>query len=137
MHRELFHQNMGEMARRRPTGIRSYGRSWQRPGGDAGPLACSASANSNVLAGSWLGEVRAAARSLVYRRENLKVVSFATNSRAIMAIWAAGAGALSRPALAGPAGKSFTIILTISGIPAVGVCPQAAGRLADGCGQPR
>ena len=32
MHRELFHPNMGEMARRRPTGIRSYGRSWQRPG---------------------------------------------------------------------------------------------------------
>jgi hypothetical protein len=38
-----------------------YGRSWQRPGGDVGPLACSAPANSNVLAGFLTGEVRAAA----------------------------------------------------------------------------
>jgi len=86
--------------------------------------------------GSWLGEIRGGGRSPVHRRENLKVVSFAANSRATMAIWAAGVGALSRPPLAGPAGKSLTIILAIFRNSAVSVFPQAAGRLADGCGQP-
>jgi len=105
--------NMGETARRRPTGIRPLRQVLAAPGGDAGPLARSAPANSNVLARFLAGEVRAAARSPVHRRENLKVVSFAANSRATMAIWAAGVGALSRPPLAGPAGKSFTIILAI------------------------
>lgn len=71
----------------------------------------------------------AAARSPVHSRENLKVVSFAANSRVTMAIWAAGVGALPRPPLARPSGKSFTIILAISGIPAVSIFPQA-GRLA-------
>jgi hypothetical protein len=81
--------------------------------GDAGPLARSAPTNSNVLARFLAGEVRGGGPFPVHRRENLKVVSFAANSRAIMAIWAAGVGALSRPPLAGPAGKSFTIILAI------------------------
>jgi hypothetical protein len=45
---------------------------------------------------------------------------------------AAGAGALPPPPLAGTAGKSFAIILAISGIPAVSVFPQRADRLADG-----
>lgn len=54
------------------------------PGGDAGLLACSAPANSNVLARFLAGEVRGGGPPPAHRRENLKVVSFAANSRAIM-----------------------------------------------------
>src|SRR5882724_4309103 len=108
-----FHPNMGETARRWPTGIRPYGRSSQRPGvtPDHWPVPRRRTRMSWRVPG-W-AKYGAAARSLVYRRENLKVVSFAANSRATMAIWGAGVGALSRPPLAGPAGKSFTIILAI------------------------
>jgi hypothetical protein len=49
---------MGETARRPADRNSPYGRSWQRPGVDVGPLACSAPATSNVLARFLAGEVR-------------------------------------------------------------------------------
>ena len=56
-------------------------------GGDAGPLACGAPANSNVLVGFLAGR-RTGRRHLpcTLSYENLKVVSFAVSSRATMAI---------------------------------------------------
>ena len=43
-----------------------------------------------------------------------------------MAIWAAGVGAPPGHPLARPSGKSFTMIVAISGIPAVSVVAQRA-----------
>ena len=129
LHRELFSPNTGDTTRNLPTGIRPYGRSWQRPGvtpdhwpAGAGELECPGGVPGWAKYGS-------AARSPVHLRENLKVVSFAANSQATMAIWAAGVGAPPGHPLARPSGKSFTIILAISGIPAVSVFAQPA-RLA-------
>jgi hypothetical protein len=113
MHREPFSPNTGDTTRNLPTGIRPYGRSWQRPG--VTPDHWPADAGELEFPGGVPGWAKygAAARSPAHRRENLKVVSFAANSRATMTIWAAGVGALPRLPLAGPAGNSFTIILAI------------------------
>ncbi len=71
----------------------------------------------------------AAARSPVHSRENLKVVSFAANSRVTMAIWAAGAGALPGHLSPGRPESHSRLSSPFSGIPAVSIFPQA-GRLA-------
>ena len=63
MHRESFSPNTGDTTRNLPTGIRPYGRSWQRPGVTPGHWPA-APANPNVLGSSWLGEVRGGARPL-------------------------------------------------------------------------
>jgi hypothetical protein len=93
------------------------------PEGDAGLLACSAPAKSNVLAGLLAGEVRADGHSSLHRRENLKVVSFAANSRTTMAIWAAGVAHC--PGHLSPTRPESHLRLSspFSGIPAVSVFP--------------
>jgi hypothetical protein len=102
------------------------------PGGDAGPLACGAPANSNVLAGFLAG--RSTGRRPVppiSHCENLKVVSFAANSRGP---WQSGPsesahcpGHLS----AGRPESHSRLSSPFSGIPAASVFPQA-GRPARG-----
>jgi hypothetical protein len=117
-------------------GIRPYGRSWQRPGGTpdhwpagAGELEC-----PGGIPG-W-AKYRAAARSRVHPCENLKVVSFAANSRATMAIWAAGVGArLGHPSPGRPESHSrlsspFPEFLPLAS------SRSGPGWLANGCGQP-
>lgn len=49
---------MGETARSRPTGIRPYGRSWQRPGVTPGNWPVPRRRTRMSWRGSWLGEVR-------------------------------------------------------------------------------
>jgi hypothetical protein len=132
MHRELFPPEHERTARRRPTGIRLYGRSWQRQGVTPDHWPVPRRRTRMSWRGSWLAKYLAAARSPAHRRENLKVVSFAANLRVIMAIWAAGVGALPRPPLAGSAGKSFTIILAIFPEFLPLASSRSTGRLTDG-----
>jgi hypothetical protein len=106
------------------------------PGGDAGPLACGAGELECPGGVPGWAKYGAAARSPVHLRGNLKVVSFAANSRATMAIWAAGVGALSRPPLARPSGKvihdylrHFPEFLPLAS------SRRRAGWLANECGQ--
>ena len=129
MHRESLSPRRGRHDTEPADGNSPLRQVLAAPGGDAGPLACGRRQTRMPWRDSWVGEVRAAGRSPVHPRENLKVVSFAANSQATMAIWAAGVGAPPGHPLARPSGKSFTIILAISGIPAVSVFAQPA-RLA-------
>ena len=131
-----LHPNMGEPARSRPTGIRPYGRSWQRRGGDAGPLACSASANSNVLTGFLAGRStgrRPAPRYTIARTSRLYRLQ-RTRGRP----WQSGPPESAHcPGHLSPGRPESHSRLSspFSGSPAVSVVPQAAGRLADGYGQ--
>jgi hypothetical protein len=136
MHRESFSPRHG---RHDPEPADGNSPLWQvlaAPRGDAGPLTCGRRRTRMPWRIPGWAKYGAATRSPVHPRENLKVVSFAANSRATMAIWGAGVGAPPRLPLARPSGKSFTIIVAISGIPAVSVFAQRAGWLANGCSQP-
>jgi hypothetical protein len=103
---------MGETTRRRPTGIHPDGRSWQRAGVTPDHWPVRRRRIRMSWRGSWLAKYGAAARSrcIVARTSRLYRLQ-RTRGRS----WQSGPpeSALSRPALAGPAGKSFTIILAI------------------------
>jgi hypothetical protein len=105
------------------------------PGGDAGLLACSTQANSNVLAGFLAGEVRAAARSRysVARTSRLYRLQRTRGRHGNLGIpeSAHGPGRLSpgRPEI------NYDYPRHFSGIPAVSVFPRAAGRPEDGSGR--
>src|SRR5689334_17747742 len=111
MHRELFppeHERNGSAPVDGNSPLRQV---LAALGGDAGPLACSAPANTNVLAGFLLAKYGAAARSPVHRRENLKVVSFAANREQP---WQSGPPESAHcPATSRRAGPEITIILAI------------------------
>ena len=132
MHCELFSSEHRRNGLELADGNSPLRRVLAAPGGDAGLLACGAPANSNVLAGFLAG--RSTGRrpvSPISLCENLKVVSFAVNLRATMAIWAVGVGALPRPPLGGPPESHSRLSSPFSGIPAVSVFRQA-GRPARG-----
>ena len=83
------------------------------PGGDAGPLACSAAANSKVLAGFLAGEVRGGGPFPGTPSRETQGWIVCSEPAGDYGNLAAAVGALPRPPLAGAAGNSFTIILTI------------------------
>jgi hypothetical protein len=122
---------MGETARLRPAGIRPYGRSWQHLEVTPGHWLFPRQRKRRPWRGFLAGEVRGATRSPARRRENLKVVSFAANRRRSCQSKPPESAHCPGHPLAGPAGKSFMISPAFSVIPAVGVSPRAAARLAD------
>jgi hypothetical protein len=73
MHRELFPSEHERNGLAGPTGIRPYGRSWQRPGvtPDHGPVPRRRTRMS--WRGSWLAKYGAVARSPVHRRETSRL----------------------------------------------------------------
>ena len=137
MHRELFHPNTGETTRSQPTGIRPYGRSWQRPGValDHWPVP------RRRTRMSWRGFLagRSTGRCPVPRN------TFARTSRLYRLQELAGdhgnLGRRSRrtaPATSRrPTGKSFTIILTIFRNSCRWRPSQAAGRFGAGAASRR
>jgi len=136
MHRESFSPRHGRHDPEPADGNSPLRQILAAPGGDAGPLTCGRRRTRMPWRDSWLGEVRAAARSRVHPCENLKVVSFAANSRATMAIWAAGVGArpghpsTGRPESHSRLSSPFPEFLPLAS------SRSGPGWLANGCGQP-
>jgi hypothetical protein len=127
-----LHPNMGETARRRPTGIRPYGRSWQRPGvtPDHWPVPRWRTRMSWRVPGWAKYGAAAGPRYIVARTSRLYRLQ-RTRGRP----WQSGPPESAHcPGHLSPGRPESHSRLSspFSGIPTVSVLPQAAGRLADG-----
>ena len=136
MHRESFSPRRGRHDTEPADGNSPLRQVLAAPGGDAGPLACGRRRTRMPWRDSWVGEVRAAGRSPVHPRENLKVVSFAANSQATMAIWAAGVGAPPGHPLARPSESHSRLSSPFPEFLRLASSRSRPGWLANGCGQP-
>ena len=128
MHRESFSPNTGDTTRNLPTGIRPYGRSWQRPGVTPGHWPA-APANPNVLGVPGWAKYGAAARSRYTLARTSRLYRLQRTRRRR---WQSGppesAHCPGHPSPGRPESHS-RLSSPFSGIPAVSVFPQA-GRLA-------
>jgi len=107
--REFISRDYGKTVRRRPAKGSPLGQVRASPGGEAGPSACRARANTNARVRFLAGD-----GSLALPPPNLKLVSFAVNSQATVSIWVCGTRHASPgPPLAALAGTSLTILSAI------------------------